>query len=237
MTIVDVALHKWRMLDDRRRRILLATIVFVILLNVWVIYLIATKHKEAPEPEPSSTTTSAPETTTAATTTPRPPSKPVASANGLALAELTGSLVVGEESSAIVLDLPGLEALEVEPEGKSEEQRFRVNLKLLPDDLEISCSFLKTDKTLEADQVTLSWTRQGVKKQCSLLHGPDKANFFRSEPGKHYKCSKKLTYDCTSGTTEEAHLLIENLELEFNREKPVDQADLKFETPTFECPS
>lgn len=43
MTIVDVLLHKWRMLDDRRRKVILGFTIIVIVILI-VVILIARSH-------------------------------------------------------------------------------------------------------------------------------------------------------------------------------------------------
>lgn len=245
MTIVDVALHKWRMLDDRRRRVFIGSIILTILLSTLVIYLIASKSKHEPEPDPTPTTTPDPNTssttptttttttTSSSTTTQRMPGARVSSKDGRALASLDGTLITGEHSDTKTIDLPGLSSIEVKPEEQA--GRFKVNM--VVDDLEISCSFIKTEKALEADHITLSWHEGQLDKQCSLVRKSEDVNFFHSDSTKHYKCFKKMTYDCDANSTEIAHLVIDNFEIEIERAQPVDPANLEFETPSFECPN
>lgn len=60
MTIVDVLLHKWRMLDDRRRRVFLGAIILAVLLIVVIIWSTSGSSVEPPKPEPEPTTTMTP---------------------------------------------------------------------------------------------------------------------------------------------------------------------------------
>jgi hypothetical protein len=40
MTIIDVALHKWRMLDDRRRKIIIGSIIILVAIIVAIVFVV-----------------------------------------------------------------------------------------------------------------------------------------------------------------------------------------------------
>lgn len=61
MTIVDIMMHKWRMLDDRRRRIIIGSMLITVIVIVGFAYLLHS-FSAKPAPTPTEPPTVAPST-------------------------------------------------------------------------------------------------------------------------------------------------------------------------------
>lgn len=52
MTIVDVLLHKWRMLNDSRRKLIIGLIALLLIALLVVIFTSTSKSEPSPDPNP-----------------------------------------------------------------------------------------------------------------------------------------------------------------------------------------
>ena len=233
MTIVDVLVHKWRMLDNRRQRIILGLLAALLVGSVGLVFVLrsGTKGDQHPDPTTPSPPTPEPPTTQAPpqpATTLAPKGQLVFSDDGLALVSFNGMLKL--DGMYIYIDSPSKLKFSKEPpvDGQS-----KLELILVDKLVQLAFSFSKTQSELEVVEATVSWQQQDNKELSCRLIGPTNT-LFRCEPNEHYACNKATEYQCKA-TILNATLVINQIELEVDRSAPVNRSDPKFSTPQRQC--
>lgn len=221
MAIIEVALHKWRMLDDRRRRVILGAILIVIIVLVAaIIFTRSSGAQPDPNPDPEPKTTPAPQ--------PDPTPEPflVASADGLALLDFSALLNDKEDKDLVELS----ESSKLEFSREDADNRFR--LELVQANTNITWIFVKDSEkdSLEAESMSVKWTNKDEEINCEVDKG-DK-QLFPSKASGHYKCNSARLYSCRDIPM---NLTINRIEVEVNRSAAVDVSNKTFETEANEC--
>lgn len=233
-------LHKWSMLDDRRRRVIVGLVIIGVILIGLAIYA-TSSSSAAPDDHPN--TTESPSTPAPVTDKPKPEPEPdpkyVSSTDKLALAKLRSKLVYGHELViALNSDLEGLEV-----QSTTDPTIYEVKFVSFGKQYELSGRFqVDPDKGSGAEELMLSY-RDAQKNQqvtCKLIPFAKGVQFFQAPKGKHYKCPKSVTYSCvevkdSKSTDIMATLIIEDAEFELARKQPADERSPQFETPAQMC--
>lgn len=250
-------LHKWRMLSDRRRKVIIGSILIAIILGGIIVYETTKSNKgDGGNNEPITTpspTTETPVTTVAPPTTQQPiittvkpdpgdkNSTVVASKDGLALVSIKANLHLLIEKEFIEVD--PIEDVNLSSKNQTEEQQTMDKQFVLTiestQNLQLEFKFDKTGEKIESNQLEIRWNFP-KHKSCQL--GKDDEKFikmFNWPTKKHIKCNKSEVFSCRDEKgTEIASLSIKEIEIELDREKPAKKSDsgkYEFETPAFEC--